>query len=123
VSYSHDKAGRITDTWQKNGINENRNYDALSQLNLINIGTTIQPDSIGVHAYTHDNTGRRTSHNNSGTNVNYTYDNADQVTGSTGDISRAYNYDAAGNRTTATQFGSTIDNFLTTSRRNRRILL
>ena len=93
----------------ENGIIEKRTYDKLTQLTNIEIGTTLQPTVIGGHTYTDDATGRRTGHNNSGTNVNYTYDNADQVTGSTGDISRAYIYDAAGNRTTATQFGSTIN--------------
>ncbi|TAE78906.1 MAG: RHS repeat protein, partial [Verrucomicrobia bacterium] len=104
VSYTIDKAGRHTHAWHENGIIEHRQYDALSQLTAINIGTATQPTGIGVHTYTHDTAGRRTGHNN----VNYTYDNADQVIGSTGAIARSYAYDAAGNRTSATQFGQTL---------------
>ncbi len=105
ATYTYDKAGRLDQLAHENGITQDLSHDAAGQL-LSRIhkksGTTVSG-----HGYTIDTTGRRSAETFSdGTTParTYGYDNADQVTSATYDtgVSDAYNYDAMGNRTTAT---------------------
>lgn len=105
ATYTYDKAGRPDLLTHENGIVEDRQYNAASELTarLHKLtGTTVSG-----HGYTHDTTGRRTGETFSGgvtATRTYGYDTADQLTSATygGGLNDSYNYDAAGNRSTAT---------------------
>jgi RHS repeat-associated protein len=111
ATYTYDKAGRLDQLAHENGITQDLSHDAAGQL-LSRIhkksGTTVSGHNYVDNAGNGiDSTGRRTLETFSdGTTPDrtYGYDNADQVTSATYDtgISDAYNYDAMGNRTTAT---------------------
>lgn len=105
ATYTYDKAGRNTALAHENGITQERQYDAASQL-LSNLhrkaGLTVSG-----HTYTHDTTGRRTGEtfaNGLTPARTYGYDAADQVASVEygGGLTDSYAYDAAANRTTAT---------------------
>jgi RHS repeat-associated protein len=110
ATYTYDKAGRLDLLSHENTISEDPAYDAASQL-LSRIhkkaGTTVSGHNyVDTSGIGYDATGRRTLEIFAdGTTAarTYGYDLADQVSSATygGGLSDAYNYDAMGNRSTA----------------------
>jgi RHS repeat-associated protein len=105
ATYTYDKAGRLDLLAHENTISEDLTHDNAGQL-LSRIHKK-SGTPVSGHGYAIDTTGRRTAETFSdGTTParTYGYDTTDQVTSATygGGQSDAYNYDAMGNRTSAT---------------------
>ncbi len=103
VSYTYDKAARLTAIAHENGITEAKTYNAASEL----LSTLHQQ---GGHGYSYDTTGRRTAEtfaDNLTAPRTYGYDLADQVTSADygNSLTDAYDYDPMGNRLSATRGG------------------
>ena len=126
AEYAYDKAGRLDTLTHENGIVQDLDYDAASQLQsrIHKQGAT----TVAGHKYVDSNgdgydlTGRRTLETFPGTSTparTYGYDTADQVTNANYGSGQtdSYNYDAAANRSTATiaAFGGTATTYTANS--------
>jgi len=108
ITYEYDAASRLTKETNGNGTYTTYKYDSLGQVtNLVNY------DSKGVinsrFDYTYDNLGRRTTMTTLEGTFHYGYDAIDQLTSVITPTNRTikYQYDAAGNRTTVIDSGTT----------------
>ena len=105
ATYTYNGRNQIASTVVENGLfTATRSYDSAGRL------TGVSNGSLDTTGYTLSADGRRTGITRNGQSETYGYDNARQVTSSSiPDLSttQSWNYDSAGNRSTATTNGST----------------
>lgn len=110
ATYTYNGRNQIASTVVENGLfTATRTYDAAGRLTGITSGAGVSP-AASTTTYTLSPDGRRTGITRDGNAETYGYDNARQVTSAAyPDLSttQSWNYDAAGNRSSATTNGST----------------
>ena len=117
VALTYDAANRLTGQSRTIGgsgtaVNSTFAYDPANRLTAITHGVA-GGATLASYAYGYDAANRLTSDSNAEGTANYPYDNANQLTGTTGSRSEAYSYDANGNRT-MTGYATGTNNQMTT---------
>ena len=105
VALTYDAANQLTGQSRTIGgsgtaINSTFAYDPANRLTAITHGVAGGATLAG-YSYGYDLANRLTSDTNAEGTANYTYDNSNELTGTTGSRSETYSYDANGNRTMA----------------------
>ncbi len=117
ANYDYDAVSNLTQTTFGNGTRENRSYDTLNRLTMLETKRLSDNVQLSKYVYTLDKVGNRTAvtelQNGQSRNLAYTYDDLYRLTGETitdasnGNRTSAYVYDKVGNRLTKIVNGTT----------------
>jgi RHS repeat-associated protein len=117
ADYDYDAVSNLTQTTFGNGTRENRSYDTLNRLSVLETKRLADSVQMSKYVYTLDKVGNRTTvteaQNGQNRAINYTYDDLYRLTGESivdatnGNRTSAYVYDKVGNRQTKTVNGTT----------------